>query len=106
MLIKVLITFSFLPDTPPYIPDVSSPTDTSNFDIEEGDVKQPPTKPPNANAVFSGLHLPFAGFTYTGGRYETIFSGWEIFSSGTLVHVMKLILLQSSQRYEEFNIRF
>ncbi|XP_055343191.1 serine/threonine-protein kinase MRCK alpha-like [Paramacrobiotus metropolitanus] len=53
--------------TPPFIPEVSSPTDTSNFDIEENDVKHAPAKPPNANAVFSGLHLPFAGFTFTGG---------------------------------------
>ncbi|GAV07996.1 hypothetical protein RvY_17762 [Ramazzottius varieornatus] len=73
-------------DTPPYIPDVSSPTDTSNFDIEEGDVKQSPTKPPNANAVFSGLHLPFAGFTYTGGSrlsdMKSLLDGLETVDSG------------------------
>ncbi|XP_029822571.1 serine/threonine-protein kinase MRCK alpha isoform X3 [Ixodes scapularis] len=51
----------------PYIPEVSSPTDTSNFDVDEADLKQPESGPPSANAVFSGLHLPFVGFTYTLG---------------------------------------
>lgn len=51
----------------PYIPEVSSPTDTSNFDVDEADLKQPESGPPSTNAVFSGLHLPFVGFTYTLG---------------------------------------
>ncbi|GIY12579.1 hypothetical protein CDAR_213711 [Caerostris darwini] len=49
----------------PYIPEVSSPTDTSNFDVDESDLKQSDSSPPTANSVFSGLHLPFIGFTYT-----------------------------------------
>uniref|UniRef100_A0A2R5LLE3 non-specific serine/threonine protein kinase n=1 Tax=Ornithodoros turicata TaxID=34597 RepID=A0A2R5LLE3_9ACAR len=54
----------------PYIPEVSSPTDTSNFDVDDTDFKQPESGPPSANAVFSGLHLPFVGFTYTlGSRF-------------------------------------
>uniref|UniRef100_A0A8C5S5V0 non-specific serine/threonine protein kinase n=1 Tax=Laticauda laticaudata TaxID=8630 RepID=A0A8C5S5V0_LATLA len=40
----------------PYIPEVSSPTDTSNFDE---------TMPPPSHTAFSGHHLPFIGFTYT-----------------------------------------
>lgn len=55
----------------PYIPEVSSPTDTSNFDVDETDFKQPESGPPSGNAVFSGLHLPFVGFTYTLGRRLT-----------------------------------
>ncbi|GFT83315.1 hypothetical protein NPIL_53142 [Nephila pilipes] len=53
--------------TAPYIPEVSSPTDTSNFDVDESDLKQSDSSPPTANSVFSGLHLPFIGFTYTSG---------------------------------------
>ncbi|KAK2706109.1 hypothetical protein QYM36_016210, partial [Artemia franciscana] len=51
----------------PYVPDVSSPTDTSNFDVDENDLRSSDVVPPTANPVFSGLHLPFIGFTYTKG---------------------------------------
>ncbi|KAG8182959.1 hypothetical protein JTE90_003336 [Oedothorax gibbosus] len=51
----------------PYIPEVSSPTDTSNFDVDESDLKSSDSAPPTSNSVFSGLHLPFIGFTYTSG---------------------------------------
>ncbi|XP_055924337.1 serine/threonine-protein kinase MRCK alpha-like isoform X2 [Argiope bruennichi] len=55
-------------DSPaPYIPEVSSPTDTSNFDVDESDLKQSDSSPPTTNSVFSALHLPFIGFTYTSG---------------------------------------
>ncbi|GFQ94894.1 hypothetical protein TNCT_217962 [Trichonephila clavata] len=53
--------------TAPYIPEVSSPTDTSNFDVDESDLKPSDSSPPTANSVFSGLHLPFIGFTCTSG---------------------------------------
>ncbi|KFB49947.1 AGAP012090-PA-like protein [Anopheles sinensis] len=49
----------------PYIPEVSSPTDTSNFDVDDADVKQSDAVPPTTNPAFSGHHLPFVGFTFT-----------------------------------------
>lgn len=49
----------------PYLPEVSSPTDTSNFDVDDTDVRLSDAVPPTANPAFSGLHLPFVGFTFT-----------------------------------------
>ncbi|XP_055372859.1 serine/threonine-protein kinase Genghis Khan isoform X2 [Condylostylus longicornis] len=49
----------------PYIPEVSSPTDTSNFDVDDNDIRLSDAVPPTANPAFSGLHLPFIGFTFT-----------------------------------------
>lgn len=55
--------------TAPYIPEVSSPTDTSNFDVDEADTRTSDAVPPTAaNPAFSALHLPFVGFTFTSGR--------------------------------------
>lgn len=51
----------------PYIPDVSSPTDTSNFDVDDNDFRIPDAFPPIANPAFTGHHLPFIGFTFTQG---------------------------------------
>ncbi|CAL7936621.1 unnamed protein product [Xylocopa violacea] len=53
--------------TAPYIPEVSSPTDTSNFDVDDTDVRSSDAVPPAANSAFSALHLPFVGFTFTQG---------------------------------------
>ena len=54
----------------PYVPEVSSPTDTSNFDVDDNDIRQSDVVPPTTNAVFTALHLPFVGFTFTQGRYD------------------------------------
>ncbi|XP_068198526.1 serine/threonine-protein kinase MRCK beta isoform X2 [Antennarius striatus] len=51
----------------PYIPDVSSPTDTSNFDVDDDVLKNPEMGPPSLHTGFTGQHLPFVGFTYTTG---------------------------------------
>ena len=53
--------------TAPYIPEVSSPTDTSNFDVDDNDIRQSDAQPPAHNPAFSGLHLPFVGFSFTQG---------------------------------------
>ena len=53
--------------TAPYIPEVSSPTDTSNFDVDDNDVRVSDAQPPAHNPAFSGLHLPFVGFSFTQG---------------------------------------
>ncbi|XP_075049461.1 serine/threonine-protein kinase MRCK beta isoform X2 [Mixophyes fleayi] len=49
----------------PYIPDVSSPSDTSNFDVDDDILRNPEMVPPSVHSGFSGFHLPFVGFTYT-----------------------------------------
>lgn len=73
----------------PYIPDVSSPTDTSNFDVDDDVLKNPvrngpPVRPEpvvcdqlltmcfpqdgghvTSHTGFTGQHLPFVGFTFT-----------------------------------------
>ncbi|KAG8449271.1 hypothetical protein GDO86_016080 [Hymenochirus boettgeri] len=49
----------------PYIPDVSSPSDTSNFDVDDDMLRNPEVIPPSTHSGFSGFHLPFVGFTYT-----------------------------------------
>ncbi|XP_044515844.1 serine/threonine-protein kinase MRCK beta [Gracilinanus agilis] len=49
----------------PYIPDVSSPSDTSNFDVDDDVLRNPEIVPPGSHTGFSGLHLPFIGFTFT-----------------------------------------
>ncbi|XP_053133251.1 serine/threonine-protein kinase MRCK gamma isoform X1 [Hemicordylus capensis] len=52
---------------PPYAPEVASPADTSNFDVDDDRLKEPETLPPVSHAAFSGHHLPFVGFTFTSG---------------------------------------
>ncbi|XP_025028349.1 serine/threonine-protein kinase MRCK gamma, partial [Python bivittatus] len=52
---------------PPYVPEVASPADTSNFDVDDDTLKESETLPPVSHATFSAHHLPFVGFTYTSG---------------------------------------
>ena len=44
---------------------MSSPTDTSNFDVDDNDLRPCDTQPPRHDPAFSGLHLPFVGFSFT-----------------------------------------
>lgn len=57
--------------SPPYKPEVSSPEDTSNFDVDVCEDDFTPcfqeTQPPRVLAAFTGNHLPFVGFSYTHG---------------------------------------
>ncbi|XP_025775198.1 serine/threonine-protein kinase MRCK beta [Puma concolor] len=53
----------------PYIPDVSSPSDTSNFDVDDDVLRNTEILPPGSHTGFSGLHLPFIGFTFTTERW-------------------------------------
>ncbi|XP_072165583.1 serine/threonine-protein kinase MRCK alpha-like [Diadema setosum] len=50
---------------PPYIPDVKGATDTSNFDVDEADLRNSEVMPPSTHAAFTGNHLPFLGYTFT-----------------------------------------
>ena len=49
----------------PYVPEVSSPTDTSHFDVDDSDFTHTDSVPPSTNAAFTGHHLPFLGFSFT-----------------------------------------
>uniref|UniRef100_A0A674I514 non-specific serine/threonine protein kinase n=1 Tax=Terrapene triunguis TaxID=2587831 RepID=A0A674I514_9SAUR len=51
--------------TPPYVPEVNSPADTSNFDVDDDTLKELETLPPVSHSAFTGHHLPFVGFTFT-----------------------------------------
>uniref|UniRef100_A0A1X7VNS0 non-specific serine/threonine protein kinase n=1 Tax=Amphimedon queenslandica TaxID=400682 RepID=A0A1X7VNS0_AMPQE len=51
--------------TPPYIPEFTSDTDTRNFEPYEPDDPGHDPTPPNLTALT--LHLPFVGFTFTSG---------------------------------------
>ncbi|XP_063002367.1 serine/threonine-protein kinase MRCK gamma [Elgaria multicarinata webbii] len=53
--------------SPPFMPEVASPADTSNFDVDDDMLKDSETLPPVSHAAFSGHHLPFVGFTFTSG---------------------------------------
>ncbi|KAL3316658.1 Serine/threonine-protein kinase MRCK beta [Cichlidogyrus casuarinus] len=63
---------SFITEKAPYIPEVTSPEDTSNFDIEESTRNY--EGPPLGNA-FKGCQVACIGFTYTKGQpfYENNF---------------------------------
>lgn len=68
----------------PYKPEVSSPTDTSNFDVDDTDVKLlSETVPPTSNPAFSGQHLPFVGFTFT--QHSNLSDLGSIISSSNII---------------------
>ncbi|KAL1517229.1 hypothetical protein ABEB36_001021 [Hypothenemus hampei] len=69
----------------PYVPEVSSPTDTSNFDVDDADIRLSDALPPTANSAFTGLHLPFIGFTFTQGSYICDLSNLYSFISSATV---------------------
>ncbi|KAG8438071.1 hypothetical protein GDO86_008671 [Hymenochirus boettgeri] len=50
---------------PPFIPEVDSPADTSNFDVDDESLRNSETLPPNNHSGFSAHLLPFVGFTFT-----------------------------------------
>uniref|UniRef100_A0A8C8SS32 non-specific serine/threonine protein kinase n=1 Tax=Pelusios castaneus TaxID=367368 RepID=A0A8C8SS32_9SAUR len=52
---------------PPYVPEVTSPADTSNFDVDDDTLKELETLPPVSHSAFTGHHLPFVGFTFISG---------------------------------------
>uniref|UniRef100_K7G3M3 non-specific serine/threonine protein kinase n=1 Tax=Pelodiscus sinensis TaxID=13735 RepID=K7G3M3_PELSI len=58
--------------TPPYVPEVSSPADTSNFDVDDDTLKELETLPPISHNAFTGHHLPFVGFTFTTGCHQGV----------------------------------
>ena len=75
--------------TAPYIPEVSSPTDTSNFDVDDNDIRMSDAQPPSHNPAFSGLHLPFVGFTFTQGSNLSDlgeFKTWILFMQQKDIH--------------------
>uniref|UniRef100_UPI003590121C serine/threonine-protein kinase MRCK alpha-like isoform X2 n=1 Tax=Myxine glutinosa TaxID=7769 RepID=UPI003590121C len=80
----------------PYIPDVSSPTDTSNFDVDDDYLKNSEASPPTSHTAFSGLHLPFVGFTFTTSSCLS--------DRGTLKSVLEHAIDGSVQRNLEGNL--
>ena len=53
---------------PPFIPEVTGESDTSNFDIDETDLRPNDAMPPISHSAFTGQHLPFVGFTFSRNR--------------------------------------
>ena len=64
------INDSLPPAVPPYVPEVTGETDTSNFDEIDPNAKLPESQPPHSHAAFKGHHLPFAGWTFSNNRYD------------------------------------
>lgn len=90
----------------PYIPEVSSPTDTSNFDVDDTDIRSfidrlsdavPPTA---ANPAFSGHHLPFIGFTYTQGSCLSDL-GKVIRASDIYNHTTKVVQIFENEQEQQ-----
>jgi len=49
---------------PPYVPEISSRTDTSNFDVDDEEARREAQPPNMGNSTFSGRNLPFVGFSF------------------------------------------
>uniref|UniRef100_F1KQC0 non-specific serine/threonine protein kinase n=1 Tax=Ascaris suum TaxID=6253 RepID=F1KQC0_ASCSU len=83
----------------PYRPEVSSPTDTSNFDVEacSPDFTPCDTKPPNVTAAFTGHHLPFIGFTYT---FDSMLSDCKTLVTAALDSSGESLPTPSTEAYE------
>ncbi|EDV19632.1 uncharacterized protein TRIADDRAFT_33180 [Trichoplax adhaerens] len=62
---------------PPYIPEVTHPQDTSNFDVDQLAELEIPDKP-RSHLQFTGLQLPFVGFSYSSDRFGIIL--WALVS--------------------------
>lgn len=85
-------------NTAPYIPDVSSPTDTSNFDVEDTENRMSEVVPPAGNPAFSGHHLPFIGFTFT---KDSNLSDLGKLTTSTLLAENPFAIKQSTNPFEE-----
>lgn len=84
--------------TAPYIPDVSSPTDTSNFDVDDTENRMSEVVPPSGNPAFSGHHLPFIGFTFT---KDSNLSDLGHLTTATLRSEHPIAIKQSTNPFEE-----
>ncbi|KAK7790994.1 hypothetical protein R5R35_011454 [Gryllus longicercus] len=87
----------------PYVPEVSSPTDTSNFDVDDTDIRTSDAVPPTSNAIFTALHLPFVGFTFTQGCCVSDLGCLPLPDTPTLVN--KTVVEKQIQQLEEENLR-
>ncbi|CAF0784390.1 unnamed protein product [Didymodactylos carnosus] len=73
----------------PYIPVVSSPIDTSNFDVDDIEPSSKDTVAPVSHAAFTGHHLPFIGFTFSSNNRFS--DGVHKLSSSTLSSVIQVL---------------
>ena len=55
----------------PYTPEISSETDTSNFEVFDPKPSECAGAPVSSSAL--AVHLPFVGFSYTYDRYYMFF---------------------------------
>ncbi|XP_046676035.1 serine/threonine-protein kinase Genghis Khan isoform X4 [Homalodisca vitripennis] len=89
----------------PYIPEVSSPTDTSNFDVDDTVIRTSDALPPTANAAFSGLHLPFIGFTFTQGSRVSDLSHFPISPSSPSGRSKRMRLLEEDHLIKNTDVK-